>query len=198
MFVIMKSITIVVLALFSAIALYGQEKDTTLPDGRKAIFKIEVVPCECDSLKHDSIAISLSSCFDTNSYLVIQPSILDVADSICNILGVPSKLIYEIGMNESRWPNIYDLDYLIKDGDLQVIDRTFNYFYNELGLEGGKTRTNYLYIGIYYLKQNYDTYQSWEKARYAYGRGRWKPQSQWTSLEKKFMTKIDWTQYDSE
>lgn len=195
----MKQIGIFFLLMVSVFVLYAQsEKDTTLPDGRKAKFQIEVVPCECDSVKHDSVSIALSSCYDTNSYLVILPSILEIADSICLAMDVPPKLVYEIGMNESRWQNIYDLNYVIKDGDLQVIDRTFNHFYELLALEGGKTRRNYLIIGIYYLKLNYDNYQSWEKARYAYGRGRWKPQSQWTALERKFMNKIDWAQYDSE
>jgi hypothetical protein len=170
--------------------------DTTLQDGRKAKFQIEVVPCECDTLVHDSIAISNNICFDTNTYLVILPSITDKADSICLAIGVPPKLIYEIGMNESRRQNVYDLDYLIKDGDLQVIDRTFKHYYTGLGLTGGKSRINYLIVGIYYLKRNYTIYQSWEQARYAYGRGRWKPRSQWTSLEKKFMGKINWSDYD--
>ena len=180
-----------------AVSAVAQEtRDTVLEGGKKAKFEIQVVPCDCDSSKHDSIAISLNQCFDTSEILVLYPSILDVADSIADAYGVPPKLVYEIGMNESRWPNIYDLDHLIKDGDLQVIDRTFNHFYNELGLSGGKTRRNYLIIGIYYLKLNYDTYQNWRKARYAYGRGRWKPESQWTALERKFMNKIDWSQYD--
>ncbi len=193
----MNRMLLLICTIFISSALLGQtKKDTTLPDGRKARFQIEVVPCDCDSLKHDSLSISLSNCFDTNSYLVIQPSILDVADSICYEMGVPPELVYEIGMNESRWQNINDMDYVIKDGDLQVIDRTFNHFYKKLGLVGGKTRRNYLIIGIYYLKQNYDQFGSWEKARYAYGRGRWKPSSEWTALERKFMTKIDWTKYD--
>ena len=196
----MKQATFILFAFLANVLTSSaqNDKDTTLPEGRKAKFQIEVVPCECDSLSHDSVAISHNACFDTNAYLIILPSILDIADSICTAFNVPPKLIYEIGMNESRWQNIYDLNYLIKDGDLQVIDRTFNHFYKELHLEGGKTRRNYLIVGIYYLRQNYNTYESWEKARYAYGRGRWKPQSEWTALERKFMTKIDWTQYDAE
>ncbi|MFT5513795.1 MAG: hypothetical protein ACI8SE_002205 [Bacteroidia bacterium] len=192
----MKSVFLLLSICLTATCWAQSTSDTVLSGGRKAKFHIEVIPCECDSLKHDSVSISNSACFDTNSYLVVLPSILDVADSICIAMGVPPKLIYEIGMNESRWQNIYDLDFLIKDGDLQVIDRTFNHFYSLLALQGGKTRHNYLIIGIYYLKQNFNTYQSWEKARYAYGRGRWKSKSDWTSLERKFMTKIDWTQYD--
>ncbi|MCB9262404.1 MAG: transglycosylase SLT domain-containing protein [Flavobacteriales bacterium] len=183
-----------VFASFSAFS--QQKKDTILPDGRRATFEVEVVPCPCDSAKHDSISISLNQCHDTTTYLLLARSIFDVADSIASSMGVPPKLVYEIGMNESRWLNPYDFDYLIKDGDLQVIDRTFHHFYKKLGLTGGKTRYNYLVVAIYYLKQNYDTYHSWKKARYAYGRGMWKPESQWSSLERSFMNKIDWSKYD--
>ncbi len=171
-------------------------KDSILPSGQKGSFQIQVIPCDCDSTVNDSISISLNQCFDSNMIFVLHPSILDFADSVALALGVPPKLIYEIGMNESRWPNVYDLDYLIKDGDLQVIDRTFNHFYNEMHLTGGKTRKNYLLVGIYYLKVNYDLYHNWRKARYAYGRGRWKSESQWTRLERHFMNKIDWSNYD--
>lgn len=187
------------LILTTAFALAGMAQssaDTTLPNGRKAKFEIKVVPCDCDSNESDSIAISMNDCFDTICDLVVLPTILDFADSVARVFQVPPKLVYEIGMNESRWQNIYDPDFLIKDGDLQVIDRTFNHFYNELGLSGGKTRKNYLIVGIYYLRVNYDLYKNWKKARYAYGRGRWKPESQWTSLERRFMNKIDWSQYD--
>ncbi|MFT4523245.1 MAG: hypothetical protein ACI8ZN_002197 [Bacteroidia bacterium] len=172
------------------------KKDTVLEDGRRGRFEIEVVPCPCDSIKHDSIALAFNACFDTNTYILLEPSILDIADSIAISHGVPPELVYEIGMNESRWPNMYDLDYLIKDGDLQIIDRTFNIFYKRLGLTGGKTRYNYLVVGIYYLRRNYDHQGSWRKARYCYGRGFWKPETQWTTLEKHFMGKIDWTKYD--
>ena len=170
--------------------------DTITKSGRKAKFQIEVVPCDWDSSVNDSIAISFQECFDTICRIVAIPSVFDLADSIADVFDVPKKLVYEIGMNESRWPNPYDLSHLIKDGDLQVIDRTFNHFYKELGLRGGKTRKNYLMVGIYYLRVNYDIYHNWEKARYAYGRGRWKPRTEWTALEKKFMSKINWNQYE--
>ncbi|MBO6516371.1 MAG: hypothetical protein JJ975_07450 [Bacteroidia bacterium] len=182
--------------LFVTIGLAQNSQDTTLPNGDRGAFRIEVVPCDCDSTVNDSISISLNRCFDTISLFVKTASILDFADSVAIAYGVPPKLVYEIGMNESRWQNIYDLDYLIKDGDLQVIDRTFNHFYNEMGLTGGKTRRNYILVGIYYLKVNYNIYHNWKKARYAYGRGRWKPESEWTRLERHFMNKIDWNQYD--
>lgn len=182
------------LFVFCAISLQAQEvKDTIQKSGRKGSVSIEVVPCPCDSNKMDSI---VASCFDTLYHIVWQPSILDIADSIALANGVPPKLVYEIGLNESRWPKIYDTSYLIRNGDLQVMEATFNIMYKRLGLTGGKTRYNYLVIGIVYLKNNYNTYGSWKKARYAYGRGSWKAPNQWTSLEKKFMNKIDWNQYE--
>lgn len=135
---------------------------------------------------------------DTLCCIQFKPSILEIADSIALSMGVPPELVYEIGMNESRWQNIHDLDFLLRDGDLQVIDRSFWILTKELGLKGGKTRYNYLVCGIYYLRKNYDRYGSWKKARYAYGRGRWRPPSEWTSMERHFMNKIDWSKYDDE
>lgn len=123
-------------------------------------------------------------------------SILDVADSFAMVYGVPAELVYEIGMNESRWLNIHDLDYLIRNGDLQVMEATFNILCRRLGIAPVKNRYNYLHCGIFYLRQCYDRFGSWEKARYAYGRGHWKEPQHWTALEKRFMGKIDWSKYD--
>lgn len=119
------------------------------------------------------------------------------ADSIARSKGVPPELVREIGMNESRWPHPTDSFYLIRDGDLQVIPRSYNILYKKLGLTGGKTRYNYLVTGIHYLSELHEKYQSWEKTRYAYGRGIWKHPSKWTRMERAFMRKIDWTKYDS-
>jgi hypothetical protein len=118
------------------------------------------------------------------------------ADSIALSLDIPPKLVFEIGMNESRWPNPEDLDYLIRQGDLQVIDASFNKMYRKLKLTGGRTRYNYLVVGVHYLKDCYIDGGTWQRARYIYGRGRWKDSSEWTNLEKHFMNKIDWSQYD--
>lgn len=127
---------------------------------------------------------------------VVDKPILLTSDSICKAIGVPPRLIREIGENESGWRCIRSLSGGTDYGDLQVIDQTFNYWYDQLGLTGGKTRENYLVVGISYLKYNYDRYGSWEKARYAYARGHWKSPNSWTTLETKFMSKIDWTKYD--
>jgi len=187
----------ILFAFTSLVTAFAQGQDTTLPVGRIESLEYNLLPCDCDSLIHDSSALQLDDCYDTSYYVLLARSILDVVDSLARVFDVPFDLIYEIGMNESRWQNIYDFDYVIKDGDLQVIDRSFNILYRELELTGGKTRTNYLITGIYYLRKNYDVHGSWRKARYAYGRGRWKPESEWTKMERHFMNKIDWSKYDT-
>ena len=152
--------------------------------------RINKFPCDYDSTR---------TCitFDTLSTRRIRPeTVFEWADSIAISLGIPPRLVYEIGLNESGWLNPEDLDYLIKDGDLQVIDQTFQRMYKKLGLSGGKTRYNYLVVGIHYLKDCYKVGGTWQKARYIYGRGRWKDPSQWTKLERSFMGKIDWSKYD--
>lgn len=123
-------------------------------------------------------------------------SVFEVADSICQEVGVPFELVKEIGENESGWRFISNENGGTDHGDLQVIQPTFNLWYKKLGLSGGKTRRNYLKVGIYLLKHCYDTHGSWKKARYVYGRGQWRDESAWTELEKKFMSKIDWEKYD--
>ncbi len=129
--------------------------------------------------------------------IVIKPkTILELSDSICEAFGVPSGLVREVGDNESGWRFMKSLSGGTDHGDLQVIEPTFNYWYDHLCLEGGKTRKNYLITGIAYLKYNYDRYGSWKKARFAYARGDWRPEHTWTCLENTFMNKIDWKQYD--
>ncbi|MCB9246363.1 MAG: transglycosylase SLT domain-containing protein [Flavobacteriales bacterium] len=172
-------------------------KDSTLGDGRRAMLRIEVVPCDSDTAQIDTISLGMVDCTDTLCTWIPYRTVFDLADSLAIVFKVPPKLVYEIGMNESRWPRPYELNYLIKMGDLQIIDATFSHFYKELKLQGGKTRENYLIVGIYYLSWIYKQYHSWEKTRYVYGRGRWKDPSQWTALERKFMGKIDWSQYDN-
>jgi hypothetical protein len=191
-------------------------RDTMLDNGRKGRIVSSILPVICDSVKmifrspwpkalaninnwqQDTIILfnKYQYCLDTIETLIWQKSILDIADSLALAMQVPPQLVYEIGLNESKWLRIYDLSYLIVFGDLQVIDRTFNYFYKQLGLKGGKTRINYLIVGIYYLRLNYEQLGSWRKARYAYGRGFWKPPNEWTSLERSFMNRIDWSKYD--
>jgi hypothetical protein len=127
---------------------------------------------------------------------VHSKSVLEVADSICQVAGVPFELVKEIGQNESGWQYIGNTTGGTDFGDLQVIDITFDYWYNRLKLQGGKTRRNYLKIGIYYLKWLYDREGSWQKARFCYGRGTWRDESTWTTMEKQFMHKIDWSKYD--
>ena len=125
-----------------------------------------------------------------------KKEILAFSDSICRIAGVPPGLIRDIGNNETGWRFIKDFSGGTAHGDLQIVDNTFNHWYKKLGLKGGRTRENYLIVGIYYIKSLHKVYGSWEKSRYAYARGHWKDPSKWTALERKFMGKIDWTQYD--
>jgi hypothetical protein len=84
--------------------------------------------------------------------VVKSKSVFEVADSICQEAGVPFELVKEIGNNESGWRYISNTNGGSDHGDLQVIDATFWYWYKKLELEGGKTRRNYLKVGIYYLK----------------------------------------------
>jgi hypothetical protein len=127
---------------------------------------------------------------------VRSKSVLEVADSICREAGVPFGLVKEIGDNESGWRYVQNTNGGSDHGDLQVIDPTFWAYYKKLELTGGKTRRNYLKVAIYYLKEMHDKYGSWEKTRFAYGRGTWREPETWTALEKKFMGKIDFAQYD--
>lgn len=123
-------------------------------------------------------------------------SVFEVADSICKEAGVPFELVKEIGQNESGWRYIENTNGGSDNGDLQVIDQTFWYWYEQLNLQGGKTRRNYLKVAIYYLKSLHTRYGSWEKARFAYGRGHWRGSETWTPLEHKFMSKINFDKYD--
>ena len=188
------TIVLVVFVFSYSLGLAQRDGDSIITHKKEGLIytlKSHTVPCIDDSTQ---------TCiyFDTISVTAIEPkSVFDWADSIAKSIDVPTKLVYEIGMNESRWPHPEDLNYLIKEGDLQVIDRTFNYMYKKLGLSGGKTRYNYLVVGIHYLKDCYHYGDgTWRQARYIYGRGRWKDPSQWTKLERHFMNKIDWKQYD--
>lgn len=122
--------------------------------------------------------------------------ILAFSDSVCRAAGVPPGLIRDIGNNETGWRFIKDFNGGTAHGDLQIVDNTFFHWYKKLGLKGGKTRENYLIVGIFYIKSLHKVYGSWQKARYAYARGHWKEPSKWTPLERKFMGKIDWSKYD--
>jgi hypothetical protein len=125
-----------------------------------------------------------------------KEEILAFSDSVCLVAGVPPGLIRDIGNNETGWRFIRDFSGGTAHGDLQIVDNTFYHWYKKLKLTGGKTRENYLIVGIYYIKFLHKTFGSWQKARYAYARGHWKEPSKWSPLEKKFMGKIDWTKYD--
>lgn len=123
-------------------------------------------------------------------------SLFEVADSLCKAKRVPFELIKEIGDNESGWRFKGNTTGGSDFGDLQVIDETFYFWYKKLGLNGGKSRRNYLTIGIHYLSWLHKREGSWRRARFAYGRGTWRDESTWTEMEKGFMNKINWKKYD--
>ena len=105
--------------------------------------------------KQDYIDSNTSEKKDTIASLTVSEkpkTILEIADSICSEAGVPYSLVYEIGKNESNWTFIKNSNGGSDFGDLQVIDQTYWYWYKHLNLKGGKTRKNYLKVGIYYLK----------------------------------------------
>lgn len=93
-------------------------------------------------------------------------------------------------MNESGWRYPDSLDYVrrcgIKGedsrGDLQICMRWY---------KGDTDRISLLEQGIKYYRRQYDRYNDWYKARYAYARGNWKDPSEWTELEKTFMYKFN-------
>ena len=124
----MKVFLFIVLISLNATSWSQVVSDTVLSGDKKTKFKIEIVPCECDSLKHDSISISNNSCSYTNIYFAVATTILDIDDSICLAIGARLKTNFEIGINESRWRNIYNLSCSTKDDDLRVRDRRLNYY----------------------------------------------------------------------
>jgi len=136
--------------------------------------------------------------YETISTDQLQPkSVFDWVDSIATAMGVPPGFVNDVGRNESKWPKPNNLNYLIPNGDLQIMPATYKIWYKKLGLTGGKTRYNYLIVGIAYLKYCKDQGDgTWRQARYIYARGRWKNPSQWTKLEHRFMSDIDWKLYD--
>lgn len=136
--------------------------------------------------------------YDTISTSQLQvKSVFDWVDSIATAMGVPPGFVKDVGRNESKWPKPNNLNYLIPNGDLQIMPATYKIWYKKLGLTGGKTRYNYLIVGIAYLKYCKDQGDgTWRQARYIYARGRWKNPSQWTKLEHRFMSDIDWKLYD--
>lgn len=131
--------------------------------------------------------------------------IFEIAKYYCDSLNVPREYVYDVGMNESGWkyPNdstfIQGPDYVpgeTSQGDLQMIDPTWEYWSKQLNLKQ-KNRKNLLIACIAYHKYCYwKGDSSWEKARYIYARGRWKPKSKWTKLEKRFMSKMNFKKYN--
>ena len=153
-----------------------------------------------DSMNLSRKPYNYPSCgnYDTIGADQLQPkSVFDWVDSIATAMGVPPGFVKDVGRNESKWPKPNNLNYLIPNGYLQIMPATYKIWYKKLGLTGGNTRYNYLIVGIAYLKYCKDQGDgTWRQARYIYARGRWKNPSQWTKLEHRFMSDIDWKLYD--
>ena len=123
----------------------------------------------------------------------------------CNKYGVPKEYMYEVGQNESGWRNPNDSTFIMPPlyvknersfGDCQMLNSTYRIWAKQLGLKE-KTRENLLIACIAMSKECYIIGDSsWEKARYIYARGKWKPKYKWTKLENRFMNKIDFKKYD--
>lgn len=124
-------------------------------------------------------------------------------DSLCSIYQVPTELVIEIGQNESGWKNPEQLDYIRmcqasnedSRGDIQVNMKYWNYYKEKYDIQG-YNRLYLLETGIAILRDNYDRFGSWRKARFVYGRGHWRGHHTWTRMEKHFMYRINWYKYD--
>ncbi len=149
-------------------------------------------------------------------------NILALAGELCDKYDVPYPIVEHIGANESGWKYPTDSTYIRKCintregsiGDLQNLPNTYKHYANMLNLPDTPTRNALLEVSIIYLSDLHYKYNDWEKVRYAYARGRWKPpftitydtlpsgdvlkisHSNWTTLEHKFMRKFDWKKYN--
>lgn len=164
------------------------------------------------------ILLSLLNYRSTDEIIIIPQPVEDTIDTglpdgwifekvfyYSDSFNVPKDLVYEIGLNESGWRNPNDSNYIQQPdyvpgepsyGDLQMLNSTWNTFSKKLNLKE-KNRETLLIASIYLLKYCYTIGDSsWYKARYIYARGKWKEPNKWTKLEKKFMSKIDFTKYE--
>jgi hypothetical protein len=123
------------------------------------------------------------------------------AKRLCDSSSVSFQFVLLLGENESDWLYPNDSNYIricgIKGegslGDLQIYPPTRKYYFNKLGLDT-ITRHNLLKASIAYIVDLKKRYKGdYTKVRYAYARGHWKPSYKWTSLEREFMSKADWS-----
>jgi hypothetical protein len=140
---------------------------------------------------------------EEDTYIEEKENIFNLIDKYCAKYNVCNAVVYQIGLNESGWPNPNNLEYTQKVwdcgafsyGDMQIWEPTRKSMFKKLNLSD-TTRENCLHASIYYLHLKYVKYGSWYKARFAYGRGSWRPENTWKPIEKRFMNKHNWKQYD--
>lgn len=147
---------------------------------------------------------SLSNVELDTGYQLPQGWIFEKVKYYADELGVPRQFVYDIGKNESDWRNPNDSTFIMPPlyvknessyGDCQMLTTTYRAYQKKLGL-GPMTRENLLIACIHHMKYCYligDS--SWKKARYIYARGRWREPYRWTSLERKFMSKMNFNEY---
>jgi len=141
---------------------------------------------------------------EADSCIEEKENIFNLVDKYCNMYDVPNTMVYQIGLNESGWPQPDNLGYTqkvwdcgaISYGDMQIWQPTRLSVFKKLNLTS-ITRENCLHASIYYLHTQHVRYGSWYKARFAYGRGSWRPEYTWKPIEKRFMNKHNWKQYDN-
>ena len=159
-------------------------------------------------MKYFLTIITISLIFTTPKYKEFKPKVIidkgfqlpegyifELIDYYADSLNVLREFVYDVGMNESGWRypdsvtyiRICGIDGEDSRGDIQVNNP--NKYLDSI------TRATLLEFGITYMSQLYKRYGDWEKVRYAYARGNWKPKSQWSCLEIKFMNKMDFKKY---
>lgn len=117
-------------------------------------------------------------------YHVEDYNVLNHVKTLCLKYDVPYEIPYNIGKNESGWINATDSTYIRRClntkegslGDLQMLPENYHKKYKHLlNLSDTPTRHSLLEASICYLSELHLKYNDWEKVRYAYARGSWKP-----------------------
>jgi hypothetical protein len=121
-------------------------------------------------------------------------------DSFSQMYNVNPDFIYDIGRNESGWRKDDDTSYVLRCfdpneqsfGDLQVNIRLLEHYGQ---VSDTSSRIKLLEVGIKRLAELMDKYQDFQKVRFVYARGHWRPRHRWTTLEAHFMGRMNWNDY---